>query len=323
MNCKRWAAALPIVLCASAALAQAQSYPSRPVRVIVAAATGGPDITARIVMAELQKQMGQPFVVENQPGANGMVGASIVAKAAPDGYTLLVYSSGIVINPYAHKTMPYDTAKAFTPITNLVSNGGLFFAVAQSVPAKTLKEFLDYAKKPGVHLAYSTPGVGNTWHLAMEVFDSMTGIKMTHIPYKGGGPAAAALAAGEVQAMFSSPAPIMPHYKGGKVRVLAWTGEKRHPAAPEIPTTAEAGVPQYKHDGGWFALFGPAGMPADVTEKLWREVQKAEQKPEVLERFKKIGVFPVAESPAEFARFFHNELKAYGEQAKLANLQPE
>jgi tripartite-type tricarboxylate transporter receptor subunit TctC len=320
MKTKRWAAALPVLLIAAAAWAQ--GYPNRPVRVIVAAATGGPDITARIVMAELQKQTGQPFVVENQPGANGMVGANMVAKAAPDGYTLLVYSSGIAINPYAHKTMPYDTATAFTPITNLVSNGGLFFAVAQSVPAKTLQEFVAYAKKPDVHLAYSTPGIGNTWHLAMEAFDKMTGIRMTHIPYKGGGPATAALASGEVQAMFASPAPLMPHYKSGKVRVLAWTGDQRHPALPEVPTTQEAGVP-YKHDGGWFALFGPAGLPAGITEKLWREVQKAEQTPEVLERFKKIGVFPVADSPADFARFFHAELKAYGEQAKLANLKRE
>jgi tripartite-type tricarboxylate transporter receptor subunit TctC len=313
-------AALLLMLAAGAV--QAQGYPTRPVRVIVAAATGGPDITARIVMAELQKQMGQPFVVENQPGANGMVGAQIVSKSAPDGYTLLVYSSGIVINPYAHKSMPYDTAKAFTPITNLVSNGGLFFAVAQSLPVKSLKEFLDYAKRPGAQLAYSTPGVGNTWHLAMEGFDKMNGIKMTHIPYKGGGPATAALASGEVQAMFASPAPLMPHYKSGKARVLAYTGEQRHPAAPEVPTTAELGVP-YKHDGGWFALFGPAGMPAELADRIWREVQKAEQKPEVLERFAKIGVFPVADSPADFNKFFHNELKLYGEQAKLANLQPE
>jgi len=321
MKMRRWTAALPILFAACAAWAQ--GYPNRPVRVIVAAATGGPDITARIIAAELQAQMGQPFVVENQPGANGMVGANMVAKAAPDGYTLLVYSSGIVINPYAHKSMPYDTANDFTPITNLVSNGGLFFAVAQSVPAKTLQEFIAYAKQPGVHLAYSTPGVGNTWHLAMEVFDNMTGIKMTHIPYKGGGPATAALAAGEVQAMFASPAPLMGHYKSGRVRVLAYTGVKRNPAAPDVPTTAEAGLPQYRHDGGWFALFGPAGMPADLTEKLWREVQKAEEKPAVRERFAKLGVLPVADSPADFKKFFHEQLKAYGEQAKLAGLQPE
>ena len=323
MKRSQWATALAALAIAGAAWAQAQNYPNRPVRVIVAAATGGPDITARIIAAELQAQMGQAFVVENQPGANGIVGANMVAKAAPDGYTLLVYSSGIVINPYAHKSMPYDTASAFTPITNLVSNGGLFFAVANAVPAKSLQEFLAYAKQPGTQIAYSTPGIGNTWHLAMEVFNSMTGLKMTHIPYKGGGPATAALASGEVQAMFASPAPLMPHYKSGKVRVLAYTGAKRHPGLPEIPTMAEAGVPQYKHDGGWFALFGPAGMPADIVDKLWREVRTAEQKPEVLDRFAKIGVFPVADSPADFRRFFHAELKAYGEQAKLANLTPE
>ncbi|HEY3076660.1 MAG TPA: tripartite tricarboxylate transporter substrate binding protein [Burkholderiales bacterium] len=323
MKARIWAAAATALMVAGAAWAQVQNYPNRPVRVIVAAATGGPDITARIVAAQLQAQMGQPFVVENQPGANGIVGASIVAKAAPDGYTLLVYSSGIVINPYAHKSMPYDTEKAFTPITNLVSNGGLFFAVANSIPAKSLQEFLAYARQPGTQLAYSTPGIGNTWHLAMEVFNNMTGIKMTHIPYKGGGPATAALATGEVQAMFASPAPLMPHYKSGKVRVLAWTAATRHPAFPEVPTTTEAGVPQYRHDGGWFALFGPAGMPADIVDKLWREVRAAEQKPEVLDRFAKIGVFPVADSPADFNRFFHAELKAYGEQAKLAHLTPE
>ncbi|HET7670641.1 MAG TPA: tripartite tricarboxylate transporter substrate binding protein [Burkholderiales bacterium] len=308
---------------ACAALAQAQSYPNRPVRVVVAAQTGGPDTVARIVAAALQQQLGQPFVVENQGGANGIVGATTVAKAAPDGYTLLVYSSGFVINPAMHKSLPYDTEKDFTPITNLVSNGGLFFAVANNVPANNLKEFLDYAKKPGTQLAYSTPGVGNTWHLAMEVFNGMTGIKSTHIPYKGGGPATAALASGEVQAMFASPAPLMPHYQSKRVRVLAWTGEKRHPGFPEVPTTAEAGLPQYRHDGGWFALFGPAGMPADIVEKIWREVRAAEQKPDVLDRFAKVGVFPVADSPADFKKFFHAEIKAYADQARAAGIKPE
>ena len=315
---------LSFVLLALASLAaSAQSYPTRPVRVVVAAATGGPDIVARVVSAQLQAQLGQPFVVENQPGANGIVGATTVSKAAPDGYTLLVYSSGIVINPYVHKTLPYDTEKAFTPVTNLVSNGGLFFAVNPNLPVKTMQEFLAYAKDPAHHLAYSTPGVGNTWHLAMEVFDNMVGIKMTHVPYKGGGPATAALVAGEVQAMFASPAPMMPHYKSGKVRVLAYTGEQRHPAAPEVPTTAEAGVPQYKHDGGWFALFAPAGTPPEIVDKLWQEVRKAEQDPGVRDRFAKLGVYPVADSPADFKKFFENELRKYGEQAKLANITPE
>jgi len=314
---------LALALSAACAAAQAQSYPNRAVRVIVAAQTGGPDIVARVVAAELQAQMGQPFVVENQGGANGIVGATSVAKAAPDGYTLLVYSSGFVINPAMHKSLPYDTEKDFTPVTNLVSNGGLFFAVANNLPPKTLQEFVDYAKKSPNPLAYSTPGVGNTWHLAMEVFNHMNGLKMTHIPYKGGGPATAALASGEVQVMFASPAPLMPHYKGGKVRVLAFTSGKRHPAAPEVPTTAEAGMPQYRHDGGWFGMFAPANTPMDIVNKLWREVQIAEQKPAVLERFKALGVDPVADSPADYKKFIAAEIKAYAEQARLAGIKPE
>jgi len=146
---------------------------------------------------------------------------------------------------------------------------------------------------------------------------------MTHIPYKGGGPATAALAGGEVQAMFASPAPLMPHYKSGRVRVLAWTGEKRHPGFPEVPTTAEAGLPQYRHDGGWFALFGPAGLPSDIAEKLASEVRKAMQDPGVRDRMQKIGVFPVADSPAEFRKFYLAEIKAYAEQARMAGVKPE
>jgi len=245
-----------------------------------------------------------------------------VAKAAPDGYTLLVYSTGFVINPYVHKSMPYDTEKDFTPVTNLVTNGGLFFAVTNSLPAKSMQEFLAYAKQPGVNLAYSTPGIGNTWHLAMEVFDNQVGIKMTHIPYKGGGPATAALSAGEVQAMFASPPPLMSHYKAGKVRVLAFTGHQRHPAAPEVPTMEEQGI-KYFHDGGWFAMFAPARTPPEIVDKLWREVQTAMQKPAVRERLAKLGAVPVADSPADFRKFVQAELKAYGEQAKLAGIQPE
>jgi len=313
---------LAVALSLACLTAAAQNYPNRPVRVVVAAQTGGPDIVARIVAAELQAQTGTPFVVENQGGANGIVGATTVAKSAPDGYTLLVYSSGFVINPFVHKSLQYDTEKDFTPVTNLVTNGGLFFAVANSLPPKSMQEFLAYAKKPDVHLAYSTPGVGNTWHLAMEVFDNQVGIKMTHIPYKGGGPATAALAAGEVQAMFASPPPLMSHYKGGKVRVLAFTGHKRHPQAPEVPTMSEQGI-NYFHDGGWFAMFAPANTPPEIVNKLWHEVQTAMQKPAVRDRLAKLGADPVADSPADFRKFIQAELKAYGEQARLAGIQPE
>lgn len=300
----------------------AQPYPNRPVRIIVPAATGGPDIVARVVAAELTSQLGQPFVVENRPGANGIVGADAVAKAAPDGYTLMVYSAGLVVNPFVHKSLPYDTEKDFAPVTNLVSSGGLFLAVHPSVPANSLQEFIEYARRPGVKLAYSSPGVGNNWHLASEVFSSKVGIRMTHIPYKGGGPAAAALVAGEVQAMLVSPAPLMPHYKSKRVRVLAYSGDKRNAAVPDVPTMKEAGV-DYYYDGGWFGMFAPGRTPGEVLETLAREVRAAMGKPQVRERIAALGVEPIADSPAQFRAFFAKELRAYAEMVKLAGVQPE
>jgi tripartite-type tricarboxylate transporter receptor subunit TctC len=299
-----------------------QTYPNKPVRVVVAAATGGPDIVARIVAAELTTQLGQSFFVENQPGANGIVGANTVAKAAPDGYTLLVYSAGFVVNPYVQKSLPYDTEKDFAPVTNLTSSGGLFLAVHPSLPVSSLQEFIQYARRPDAKLAYSTPGIGNNWHLATEVFSQLAGIKMTHVPYKGGGPAAAALVSGEVQAMLVSPAPIMPHYKSSKVRVLAYSGEKRNVAAPEVPLMKDAGV-NWTYDGGWFGMFAPARTPPEILSTLAREVRTAMQKPAVLERFANLGVEPAPGTPEEFRRFFLAELKAYGEMARIAGVKPE
>ena len=308
------------LLVAGAAFGQA--YPNRAVRVIVPAGTGGPDIVARVVAAELQNQLGQPFVVENRPGANGIVGMDLVAKAAPDGYTIMVYSPGLVVNKFMHKTLPYDAEKDFAPVTNLTSSGGLFLAVNQSLPVNSIQEFIAYAKKPEAKLNYSTPGIGNNWHLATEVFSQKIGIKMTHVPYKGGGPAVAALVAGEVQAMLASPAPLLPHYKNKRVRVLAYSGDKRNAAAPEVPTMKEVGI-DYYYDGGWFGMFAPAKTPNEIVEALAREVRIAMQKPAVKERMAALGVEPVADSPADFRKFMVNEFRAYGEMARLAGIQPE
>jgi tripartite-type tricarboxylate transporter receptor subunit TctC len=313
---------LAFILLVLTGAASAQSYPSRAVRVIVPAGTGGPDIVARVVAAELQTQLGQPFVVENRPGANGIVGTDAVAKAAPDGYTLMVYSPGFVVNKFMHRSLPYDTERDFAPVTNLVSSGGLFLAVNPSIPAGSMQEFIDYAKKPEAKLAYSTPGIGNNWHLATEVFSQKIGITMTHVPYKGGGPAVGALVAGEVQAMLASPAPLLPHYRNKRVRVLAYSGNKRNAAAPEVPTMREAGV-DYYYDGGWFAMFAPAKTPEDIIETLAREVRVAMEKPKVKERMAQLGVEPVADSPADFRKFMAKEFQAYGEMVRLARVKPE
>lgn len=312
--------------CAALALAGAasgQSYPSRAVKIIVPAGTGGPDIVARIVGAKLTEQTGQTFFVENHPGANGIVGADMVAKSAPDGYTLMVYSSGLISNKSLYRKLPYDTDKDFAPITNLVDNGGLFITVNPAVAAKTLQELIALAKKPDAHLAYSTPGVGNPWHVATEVLNHYAGTKMTHVPYKGGGPAAAALVSGEVQVLLSSPAPILQYARSGKARVLAYTGTRRAASLPEVPTTAEAGLPTFQVDGGWFGMFAPANTPGAVVDRLNREVRTALADAAVIKRLQGLGVEPVPNSPAEFQKFLREETAKYAEYVRLAKIQLE
>ena len=317
-----------VLLCAGLALQVAFAwgqapYPSKPVRVIVPAGTGGPDSVARIVGAQMSTQMGQPFLVENHAGANGIVGADMVAKAPPDGYTVMVYSSGLVINGHIYKKLPYDTAKDFTPVTNLVDNGGLFVVVSPSVPARNLKELIELAKRPDSKLSYSSPGVGNTLHIAGELFNAAAGTNIQHIPYKGGGPAAAAVVAGEVQVMVSSPAPIMAFAKSGKVRALAYTGAKRASALPDVPTTAEAGLPSFAPDGGWFGLFAPASTRPEIVQRLYREAKTAMADAPTLEKIRGLGVEPIGDTPAEFAKFYAAEIRKYGEWVKIAKIQPE
>ena len=304
-----------------AGAAWGQAYPNKPVRIIVPAGPGGPDVVGRIVGAKLTEQTGQNFFVENHPGANGIVGADMVAKAAPDGYTLMVYSSGLISNKSLYKKLPYDTDRDFAPISNLVDNGGLFITVNPGVPVKTLKDLIDLAKKPGSHLAYSTPGVGNTWHVATEVFNHYAGTHLTHVPYKGGGLAAAALASGEVQVMLSSPAPVMQYVKNGKARVLAYTAAKRSPALPEVPTTAEAGLPSFQMDGGWFGMFAPAGTPAAIIDKLNKEVRAALADPVVVRRLEGLGVAPAPTTPEEFRKFLAEETAKYAEYVRVAGVQ--
>lgn len=312
-----------LALAAVAGPAWSQSYPTRPVRVIVPAGSGGPDVVGRIIAAKLTEQTGQTFFVENHPGANGIVGADMVAKATPDGYTLMVYSSGLVSNKSLYKKLPYDTEKDFAPITNLVDNGGLFITVNPSVPAKTLQELIALAKKPGTHLAYSTPGVGNTWHIATEVFNHYAGIKMTHVPYKGGGLAAAALASGEVQVLLSSPAPVMQYAKNGKVRVLAYTAKKRSVALPDVPTTAEAGLPSFQVDGGWFGMFAPANTSSAIIDRLNREVRVALADAAVVKRLQGLGVQPAPMSPEEFSKYLREEIAKYSDYVRIAGVRLE
>jgi len=299
----------------------AQAYPARPVHVVIPFGPGGPDVVGRIIAAQLTTQTGQPFVVENKPGANGIVGAEYVARAAPDGYTVMVTSFGFATAPGVYKKLPYDTLKDFAPITSICYNEGILIAVNPQVPAKSLQELIAYAKKPDTRLAYGSPGIGNTLHIAGELFNLRAGIKMVHVPYKGAGPAVAALVAGEIQVMLSTPPAILAQIKGGRLRALAYSAPRRAAFLPEVPTTTEAGLPQFDMEGGWFAMFAPARTPPELVARLQREVRAALEDPQVRQRIDALGAVPVGNTPAEFAQFIDDELKKWDGVVKAAGIK--
>jgi tripartite-type tricarboxylate transporter receptor subunit TctC len=266
------------------------------------------------VAAELLTQMGQPFVVENQGGANGIVGATR-REGAPDGYTLLVYSSGSSSTRRCTRACR-TTPKDFTPVTNgeqwrAVLRRGEQPATEDAAGVRRLRRLESARLQHAGRRQHVAPGDGSVQPHERPEDDAH--------PVQGRRAGDRGAASGEVQV----PTHTAPRVGSGRVRVLAFTSDKRHPAAPEVPTTAEAGLPQYRHDGGWFGMFAPANTPPDIVEKLWREVQIAEKKPAVLERFKALGVDPVADSPAEYRKFIQAEIKAYAEQARMAGIKPE
>jgi tripartite-type tricarboxylate transporter receptor subunit TctC len=301
----------------------AQAYPHKPVRIVVPFGTGGPDTLARVLGAQLTAQMGQSFVIENKPGANGILGADAVAKAAPDGYTLMITSAGFAANPHMYKKLPFDPEKDFVPVTNLLENPGVFVVIHPSLGVKNLQELIELARKPNSKLSFGSPGVGNNLHLSGEYFNAKANTPILHVPYKGAGPAVAALLAGETQVMFSTPPAVMPHIKAGKLTALAYSDHKRHPLMPEVPTAQEAGLPAFAHHGGWFGLFAPAQTPPEIVNRLHQEVRTAFANPSFREKLTALGADPVGNSPAEFKTFLQAETRRYGEMIRLAKIQPE
>jgi tripartite-type tricarboxylate transporter receptor subunit TctC len=318
--------AVPVLVLAAALAAgacPAQDYPSRPVRIIVGFGAGGPDTTARILAQELTARMGQTFVVDNRPGASGIIGADLVAKAQPDGHTLLVTSSSFALNPAIHRKLPFDPVRDFTPVSQLCATEAYILAVNPSVPARDAKELIALAKKPGSRIAYGSAGVGNVSHLVTAVFNARAGMNMTHVPYKGAGAAIGALMAGEIQVMFVTPTLGVPAIRSGKIRALGYDHAKRAPFLPDVPTLAEAGAPPTQIDGSWHGLLAPAKTPPALVARLEGEVRKALAVPEVRERFVKLGLVPVGGSAVEFKVFLAAHIKRFGEAAKLAGLEPE
>jgi tripartite-type tricarboxylate transporter receptor subunit TctC len=294
----------------------------RPVRLVVPFATGGgTDLVARLTAQKLNERLGQPFIVENRPGAGGIVGTEMAARARPDGYTLVVVSGSHTINPSLHKALPYDSLRDFAPVTKLVA-GPALLVVHPSVPAHDVRELIALAKaKPGA-LSFASSGNGSPPHLAGELFKWMAGVDMVHIPYKGNGPAYADLVSGQVQLMFPNIASSLPYVRSGRLRALAVTSRERARAAPDIPTAAESGLPGYDL-GSWFGLLAPAGTPPAVVNRLQQEIAAIYRDPQVRDTISATGVDPVANAPAEFATELRAETAQWSKLFAAARIQAE
>lgn len=304
-----------------ASLAFAQNFPDRPITLVVPNPPGGlVDTSARLLSEPLTRVIGQPVVVDNKPGASGNTAYQYVAKAKPDGYTLLISYSGYHVgNPALMDKLPWDPVKDFSPVALLTISTNVI-AVHPSVPVNNLKELIAYAKANPGKLNYASQGNGSVSHIGTEIFKQATGVDMVHVPYKGSGPAIQDVLAGQVQVFITTPPSVMQHVQSGKLKGLAVTGSNRHPGMPNVPTTAEAGLPSFQLES-WVALYAPAGTPAPVIAKLTDSVKKSLALPEVKERADTAGVELRYLNPAAMDALLKKELPYWNKAIKAANIK--
>ena len=309
------------VLAFAAAPAGAQSFPHRPIRLVVPFPAGGTaEVIARAITTHLEGGFGQPIVIDSRGGANGIIGTEIVARAAPDGHTLLHVTASFVINPHIYRKLPYDTARDFVGITNLILGQGYLLLVHPALPVRSLPEFIALAKKDA-KLSYGSPGVGNTLHLAAELFNVRAGTKLLHVPYKGVAQAMNAVVSGEVQAIIMPPTIAASMVRSAKLRALGVSSSARLPEFPEVPTLHEGGL-DFQLTGGWHGWFAPAGTPTNVLLRIQAAVQTALATAKLKEFLASGGYAPDGRSPAESQKFFREEAKRYAEMVRAAGIAP-
>ncbi len=322
-NRAAWMRALLAVAAVTTVLpAIAQSFPSRPVRMVVPYPPGGAnDIIARLLSPSMTQQLGQNVIVDNRGGGNTLIGSEIVARSAPNGYTLLVVAAGHAINPALYTSLPYNTARDFIPVA-LFGDGAYVFVAHPGAGVSSSAELIALAKsKPG-QIAYASSSTGNLTHLAAELFNSLAGIKMLHVPYKGGNPAMADLLGGRVSVFFSTVAVARPHLQSGKIKGLGVTTAKRTPALPNVPTIAESGLPGYEVSG-WYGLVAPAKTPPAAVTTLYAAVQSALRQPDIREKLLGVGVEVVSSTVAEFGRRIETDIAKWIRVAKPLGINME
>jgi tripartite-type tricarboxylate transporter receptor subunit TctC len=315
---------LLLALVAPASVAEvADAYPSKPIRLIVPFSPGGPaDVLARVVGDKIGASMGKPVVVDNRAGAGGNIGMALGAKAAPDGYTLVLAPAGnLTVNPSLYRNVPYEVAKDFAPVTVVAAVPNIL-VVHPSIPAKNLTEFIAYAKSHPGQLNFSSPGAGSGAHLAGELFKSVVGAEMVHVPFNGIAPAVTAVLAGDVQLMFAGAPAVLQHVRAGKLHALGVASLKRIAGAPDLPTLSESGLAGFDVTS-WYSIVAPAGTPPEIVARLQSEIDKALREPDVREKLAGMGAEPIANTPAEFAAMIKTETAKWSEIVKSAKITIE
>lgn len=317
---KRAALSIALFCLYTAVNAWAQAWPNRPIRMIIPQPAGGTmDTNARALSEPLARELGQNIVIDNRSGANGIIAGEMLAKAPPDGYTLLYTSSSLIYNQVINKKIPFNALRDFVPITQMAQTFGYFVLVNPQINVTSMRELVELSHKRQV--AYGSGGIGNSQHFLGELINIRSGAKLVHVPYKGLAPLIAAVISNEVQVGLATPLTVNQHIKSGRLRALAYTGDKRYPPMPELPTMAEAGVPDCVFEPGGHGIYAPAATPMAIVNKIQGAVHTAVRTPKMLEHLSHGGYVPVGNTPAEFRRYLEADLKRIAEIARLAKIE--